>query len=53
MNREELEIYIEMCRKARIEYRFSPETLKKIDEMEVKALNKFHNPSYEEKQRNQ
>ncbi|HEV7737478.1 MAG TPA: hypothetical protein VGO47_08935 [Chlamydiales bacterium] len=44
MTLEELEIYLAMTRKARVEYYASPETLKKIDQMEVMALDLFNNP---------
>jgi len=43
MNREDLEIYLEMFRGARIRFYASPETLKKIDQAEVKALHPCSN----------
>lgn len=43
LDKEDLEIYLDMCRKQRIKYFQSPETLKEIDKMVVKALDLFHN----------
>ncbi len=45
MTKEDLEIYLQTCWRARIKFYASPETLEKIDQMEVKALALFHNPS--------
>lgn len=43
MTKLDLEIYLDMMRKARVEYYASPETLKAIDQMEIRALSLFHN----------
>jgi hypothetical protein len=43
MTREDLEIYLDMLWKKRVEYYASPETLRELDRMAVKALSLFHN----------